>query len=123
MTEVVKIKHEIEKNFQDENVCKIQDLQMENESLKSNLDYFRGAKEELMWENSNLKQQLTMSNLENSVLKDNIQKMKLNEMALEEQVAKLKKKRIPCSHCKKLCNSEKSLQRHIADKHIRNNDF
>ena len=80
--------------------------------------------QKLLVENSNLKEQLSTSHKENSVLNENIQKMKWNEIALVEQLAKLKKaERIPCSICKKLCNSEKSLQRHITDKHIRDNDF
>ena len=80
--------------------------------------------QKLLVENSNLKEQLSSSQMENSVLNQNIQKMNLKEIALEEQLAKLKKaERIPCSICKKLCNSEKSLQRHIIDKHIRDNDF
>ena len=133
MTEVSKMKIEFEKNLQNENVSKIKQLEMENESLKSKLDHFIQlvpslvAKEEvqrLLVENSNLKGQLTNSHMENFVLKENIQKMKFNEIALEEQLVKLKKaERIPCSICRKLCNSEKSLQRHIIDKHLRDNDF
>ena len=133
ITEVSKMKIEFEKNLQNENVSKIKQLEMENESLKSKLDHFIQlvpslvAKEEvqrLLVENSNLKGQLTNSHMENFVLKENIQKMKFNEIALEEQLVKLKKaERIPCSICRKLCNSEKSLQRHIIDKHLRDNDF
>ena len=105
---------------------------MENGDLRSKVDYFNQlvpslvAKEELeklLVENSHLKEQRATLEMENSALSGDIQKMKLNESALVEQLGKSMKIRIPCSICKKLCNSEKSLQRHITDKHMRDNDF
>ena len=133
LTEISKLTNEVEKKLQDENISKIKQLEIENENLKLRVDNFvelaptlvaKDEFQQLLDENLNLKEQLSSCQMENSSLNAVIEEMKLNEIALVGQLGKLKKaERIPCSICKKLCNSERSLQRHIIDKHSHNNDF